>query len=111
MRKLFIFFIVIMLLILGAVLGVLNPSLVELNVFLIKVTLPLGVILALTLVVGALLGAAVLSLKVGGLKWKLRKQERINKKQSNQILELKKSISSENLVLESNSNRLVNKEK
>ncbi len=111
MRKLFIFFIVIMLLILGVVLGVLNPSLVELNVFLIKITLPLGLILALTLVVGALLGAAVLSLKIGGLRWKLRKQERINKKQSNHILELKKSISSESLVSKNKSNQLVSKEK
>jgi len=109
MRKLFIFFIVIMLLILGAVLGVLNPSLIELNVFLIKITLPLGLVLALTLVIGALLGASVLSLKIGGLRWKLRQQERINKKQSNEILELKKVASNEALALKNNPNQLVTK--
>ncbi|MCF6345002.1 MAG: LapA family protein [Thiomicrorhabdus sp.] len=110
MRKLFIFLIIIMLLMLGAVLGVLNPNPVDLNLFVLKTTIPLGLVLALTLVVGALLGASVLSLKMGGVKWKLRKQVRLNKKQTNQLLDLKKELSSERLMLKNDSNQLISKE-
>ncbi len=99
-----------MLLMLGAVLGVLNPNPVDLNLFVLKTTIPLGLVLALTLVVGALLGASVLSLKMGGVKWKLRKQVRLNKKQTNQLLDLKKELSSERLMLKNDSNQLISKE-
>jgi len=95
---------------LGAVLGVLNPNPVDLNLFVLKTTIPLGLVLALTLVVGALLGASVLSLKMGGVKWKLRKQVRLNKKQTNQLLDLKKELSSERLMLKNDSNQLISKE-
>ncbi len=111
MRKLFIFLIIITLLLLGAVLGVLNPNPVELNLFVFKTTIPLGLTLAFTLVIGALLGASVLSLKMGGLRWKLRKQVRLNKKQANQVLDLKKEASTERLMLKEGSNQLVSKDK
>ncbi|VAW43872.1 hypothetical protein MNBD_GAMMA04-1805 [hydrothermal vent metagenome] len=90
MLKLFIFIIIIVLLVLGIVLGVLNPNQVNLDLFLIKTTLPLGLALAITLVIGALLGSAASSFKISQLKWLLRKQVKANKKQLNEIIQLKK---------------------
>lgn len=99
MFKLFIFVIILFLLFLGIVLGVLNPSLVELDLFILKAMFPLGVILAVSLVIGALLGSAVSSLQIGRLKWQLRKQQRENQKRLNQIVQLKKNLSNDSKAL------------
>lgn len=111
MLKVFIFIIILFLLILGIVLGVLNPSAVTLNLFITQTVLPLGLILALALVIGALLGAVVSSLKISQLKWQLRKQVKANKKQLNQIVQLKKESSLKEKESRTFSNELVHLEK
>ncbi len=111
MLKLFIFIIIIVLLVLGIVLGVLNPDKVSLDMFLIQTTLPLGLLLAITLVVGALLGAAASSFKISQLKWQLRKQLKANKKQLNEVVRLKKTSSLKEKESKTHSNGLVNIEK
>jgi uncharacterized membrane-anchored protein YhcB (DUF1043 family) len=84
---------------------------VTLDLFIIKITLPLGLVLAITLVIGALLGTTISSLKMSQLKWQLRKQVKANKKQLSQIVQLKKESSLKEKGLKNNSNKLINIEK
>ncbi len=111
MFKLFIVIVSLVLLILGIVLGVLNPAPVTLDVFLIKMELPLGLVLAVTLVLGALLGVLGSSFQIARLKWQIRKQAGIDKKRLNEIVVLKTRLSRNDETLRNNDNSLVKLEK
>ena len=95
----------------GMVLGVLNPTPVTLDLFLIRPTLPLSLVLAVMLILGVLLGAGVILVQVAQLKWRLRKQIKLNQKQSNQIIQLKKDQVSVNNTLKESDNALLKIEK
>lgn len=111
MFKLLIFVVTLIFLAIGIILGVLNPELVELDVFVVKTMIPLGLALALALVVGALLGLIIVMIQTGRLKWQLRKQVKMNQKRLNEIVQLKKKIISEQEILTNPSNTLVRLEK
>ncbi|GKT12916.1 MAG: lipopolysaccharide assembly protein A [Thiomicrorhabdus sp.] len=91
MFKLISLVITLLFLALGVVLGVLNPGTIELNLFLFNMVLPLSLVLAIVFVIGALLGASVLLVEITKLKWQFSKQKRINEKQLDQIIQLKRS--------------------
>ena len=111
MYKLTSFVMTLLFLAVGIVLGVLNPQVTELNLFLIKLSVPLSLVLASVFVLGAVLGGLVLLVEVAKLKWKLRKQVSVNQKQLNQIVQLKKDSVQEKSRLASTSNVLIHKEK
>ncbi len=85
----------------GMTLGALNPGLVTLDLFLIRPTLPLSLVLAGVLILGVLLGATIILVQVTQLKWRLRKLTKLNQKQSSQLIQLKKeAVNKENTSTE-----------
>lgn len=76
----------------GILLGVLNPTPVSIDLFLISPVLPLSVLLALVFILGLLIGAVLISLKTMPYKWKYSKSLKENRKQASEILELKKKL-------------------
>ena len=95
----------------GMALGVLNPTPVTLDLFLIRPTLPLSLVLAVMLILGVLLGAGIILVQVVQLKWRLRKQIKINQKQSSQIIQLKKDQVNIDKALKESYNTLLKIEK
>lgn len=79
-------------LLLGLVLGVLNPHLVEFDLFFYHVQFPLGLAMAVMLVIGMLIGALLIKMQVTQLKWRLSKQTRLNQKQSDEMVHMKKQL-------------------
>jgi len=108
MLKLISLFVTLVVLALGITLGVLNSTPVELNLFLIKPTLPLSLVLTLFLITGFLIGALVVSMQVIRIKWQLRKQIKLNQKQADQIIQLKKANIETQIELKTPSNALIN---
>ncbi len=90
MIKLFSILLVIAFVAMGVVVGLLNPISVELNLFLLTVTLPLSVVMSALLVVGMLVGAVIIYTQVIKLRWLLRAKTRQNQKLSDEIIQLKK---------------------
>ena len=111
MFKLISFTVTLFILGIGMALGVLNPHPVTLDLFLIRPTLPLSLVLAVMLILGILLGASIILIQVAQLKWRLRKQIKINQKQSSQIIELKKDQVNVNKALKASDNTLLKLEK
>lgn len=108
MLKLLSLFVTLVVLALGIILGVLNSTPVELNLFLIKPTLPLSLVLTLFLLVGFLVGALIVFMQVIRIKWQLRKQIKLNQKQADQIIQLKKANIETQVELKTPSNALIN---
>ncbi|WP_019556279.1 LapA family protein [Thiomicrorhabdus arctica] len=111
MFKLISFTVTLFILAIGMVLGVLNPAPVTLDLFLIRPTLPLSLVLAAMLILGVLLGASVMLVQVAQLKWRLRKQVKVNQKQSSQLIQLKKEQVNVNRALKESDNALLKLEK
>ncbi len=95
----------------GMALGVLNPTPVTLDLFLIRPTLPLSLVLASVLIFGVLVGAGIILVQVAQLQWRLRKQIKVNQKQSSQIIQLKKDQVNINETLKNPDNVLLKIEK
>lgn len=108
MLKLLSLFVTLVVLALGIILGVLNSTPVELNLFSIKPTLPLSLVLTLFLLVGFLVGALIVFMQVIRIKWQLRKQIKLNQKQADQIIQLKKANIETQVELKTPSNALIN---
>lgn len=92
MFKLISLFFTFVFLVFGLLLGVLNPDPVKLNVYLLSFNFPLGLALAIALVSGMLLGALLIKMQVTQLKWRLKKQTRLNQKQANELVQAKKDL-------------------
>lgn len=78
-------------LIFGTTIGVFNSQLVTLDLVWFQQELALSILMALTFIVGMLVGSAIMLVQVTKVKWQLSKQKRTNQKQAEQILELKKT--------------------
>ncbi len=111
MFKLISFIVTFIILSIGMVLGALNPTPVTLDLFLIRPTLPLSLVLAVMLILGVVLGAAVILVQVAQLKWRLRTQTKLNQKQSDQIVQLKKEQIVSSRALKESDNALLKIEK
>lgn len=79
----------------GILLGVLNPTPIELDLFLIKPVLPLSLILAVVLILGMVIGSLLISLKLVSFRWQLSKANRQSRKQADQIVQLKKQLAAQ----------------
>jgi len=95
----------------GVAVGVLNPSSVLLNLFVIQVELPLSVVMAALLAVGMTIGALIIFMQVLRLRWVVRAKVKENQKLSDQIIQLKKASAKINETLKEESNTLVKLEK
>ncbi|BBP45985.1 hypothetical protein THMIRHAS_13580 [Thiosulfatimonas sediminis] len=82
-------------LLLGLLLGVLNPHSVQFDLYLLHFDFPLGLALAIALVVGMLMGALLIKMQVTQLKWRLKKQTRLNQKQADELVHAKKRLAQE----------------
>lgn len=91
MLKLISILFIISFLIIGVVLGILNPVSVELNLLLTTIHLPLSVIMAGLFIIGLAVGAAIISMQVIRLRWVVRQKNKQNLKLSDQIIQLKKA--------------------
>jgi len=90
----------------GVTLGVLNPTPVNLDLFIIKLTPPLSVVMAVLLILGMIIGAMIIFLQVMRLRWVIRKKNKENQMLSNQIIELRKGNAEIKEVLKKESNSL-----
>ncbi|MDX1352238.1 MAG: LapA family protein [Thiomicrorhabdus sp.] len=95
----------------GVTLGVLNPTAVVLDLFIIKLTLPLSVVMAALLILGMLIGAMIIFMQVMRLRWVIRKKTKENQKLSNQIIQLRKTNAETKETLKKEPNALVSIEK
>ncbi|WP_040725066.1 LapA family protein [Thiomicrorhabdus sp. Kp2] len=111
MFKLVSILITLIFIITGVTLGVLNPTSVVLDLFIIKLSLPLSVIMAVLLIFGMVIGAVIIFMQVIRLRWIIRKKNKENQKLSNQIIQLRKTNAQVNETLKKESNVLVSIEK
>ena len=91
MFKLFSILIIAVFVLLGVVVGILNPVSVELNLFVTRISLPLSVVMSALLATGMAIGGAVVFMEVIKLRWLLRAKQREKQKLSDQIVQLKKT--------------------
>lgn len=95
MFKIFSLIATIFFIVTGVLLGVLNPTPIKLDLFLLTPTLPLSMIMAIMFILGLIIGALLITSKMLKVRWVLAKEQKHSKKQANQIIELKKQLSSE----------------
>ncbi|MBF6056903.1 MULTISPECIES: LapA family protein [Thiomicrorhabdus] len=106
MSKFVSYLLTLIFLALGVTLGVLNPTPVVLDLFLFKPTLPLSVILAIVFIIGLLFGGMLIAMQLMSLRWQLRKQQRVNARQADKIVQLNKQVSEQKKVLRSEDTHL-----
>lgn len=92
MFKIFSLLMTVLVLLFGLALGVLNPTVVKFDAFFVVTELPLSILLAITLIIGGLIGVLALSAQVIRVRWQLKSQIRKNQKQSDQVVQLTKEI-------------------
>lgn len=107
MFKIISFILTVLFLILGVSLGVLNPQTVKIDLFWFQYDSALSVIMAAVFIVGMLVGSAVMLMQITRLKWRLTQKQRENKKQADQIVQLRKAQSGSVSTLEKNRNLLI----
>lgn len=90
MAKILSFIITIFFLIIGLTLGVLNPSSVPFDLFFFQTDIPLSILLAIALVIGMLIGSLYTLSQLVKLRWQVKRLEKDNKKQLDNIVQLKK---------------------
>jgi len=96
-------------LIAGTTIGVFNPQLVTLDLVWFKQELALSILMAVVFIVGMLIGASIMLVQITKLKWLLAKQKRVNQKQAEQILQLKKASLQKLSNLDKNRQALLDK--
>jgi putative membrane protein len=92
MSRLLSWFLILLFVSIGVVLGVLNPSLVPINLFLYQGEWPLGVLLILFMLIGLVIGSGLITLKIMGLRWQLKSKDRKYQKALNEIIHLKNTL-------------------
>lgn len=76
---------------LGVLLGVLNPTLVPVDLFLYQISLPLSVLLAIVMTLGMLVGSFFILGQVMKLRLKIQTLTKQNKQLSNDLITFKKN--------------------
>lgn len=111
MFKLLSILVIVSFVLLGVIIGILNPISVELNLFVSQITLPLSVVMSALLALGMAIGASIIFMQVVRLRWMLRSKTRENQKLSDQIIQLKKANVQAKESLSKQSSALVSLEK
>jgi putative membrane protein len=92
MLKLLSLIAILVFLVMGVLIGLLNPVLVEVDYYFARLQLPLSIVLALSFAFGLLLAGLVSMMQVTRLHWRLNRLNKQTKTQANEILELKKNL-------------------
>lgn len=90
MAKIISIIVTIVFLAFGVVLGILNPTSVPFDLFVVQMNLPLSVLLALTFIVGMLVGSLFVFSQVVKSRLQISKLRKQNNHLSNEILAMKK---------------------
>lgn len=90
MSKLISIILIIAVIIFGLVLGILNPSFVMLDGFFFKREIPLSLIIAVSLVIGLIIGTLLIATKLWYVRWQLKGLKKINQNQADKLLVLQK---------------------
>ena len=93
--KILSFVVLIVIMVLGVLLGILNPASVSFDYYFDQRHIPLSILLTFSFVFGLLLAGLFVIMQVIQLKWSNHKLGKLIKKQSNEIIELKKKIHTE----------------
>lgn len=86
-------------LVLGVLLGLLNPSLVSFDYYFNQIQLPLSILLGLAFIVGLVLALLFTLFQVLSLRYKLRQLSKKHTKQVDELIELKKQLHQANSTL------------
>ncbi|GEM_PF-2980447 len=89
MFKIFSLVVAVLFVLLGLVLGLLNPHEVLFDGYFVQIHLPLSLLLALSFILGLLMGAVVILSQVWRAKWQLARCQHQNQKLEADILQLK----------------------
>jgi len=92
MTKLISFTITLLFLGLGFLLGVLNPDLVPFDMYWYQVKLPISLLIVIAFAIGLLTAGMLFLSQTLRLKWQIKRHEKAQKKQLNEIIALKKSL-------------------
>ena len=92
MSKILHFTIILLFLVFGLGLGVFNPHKVDIDLVFLQTQLPLSIIISLSIFIGILMTIVYLGSIIFKLKWQLKKQIKINTKQSNKTVELNSQL-------------------
>jgi putative membrane protein len=92
MLKLFSTLVAILFLVLGVLLGLLNPTLVSFDYYFNQLQLPLSILLGFAFVTGIALALFFIGFQVLTLRYKLRQANKKYSKQVNEVIELKKQL-------------------
>ncbi|WP_044406175.1 LapA family protein [Thiomicrospira microaerophila] len=93
--KVLSFVVLVVMMVLGILLGSLNPTSVPFDYYFDQRHIPLSILLSLSFISGLLLAGFFIILQVVHLKWTNHKLNKQIKKQSNEIIELKKKVHTE----------------
>lgn len=77
---------------LGFILAILNPNLVALDLYWYQFELPLSLLMVISFVIGLLTAGIIFLSKTLKLKWQLKHHQKVEKKQLNEIMTLKKNL-------------------
>lgn len=92
MLKLLSLIAIIVFLVIGVLLGLLNPTLVEVDYYFNRLQLPLSILLSISFALGMLLAGLVAMFQLTRLHWRLNRVNKASRLQANEILALKKQI-------------------
>jgi len=94
----------------GISLGVLNPHLVNLNLLIWQLELPLSLIMVAFLMLGLILGAFMVGYKLVAMRWQLRQKNSQYERVLNEVIELKKQMAQQEVeqAVQGNGQQLVN---
>lgn len=92
MTKTFSFIITLLFLGLGFILGILNPEWVPVDFYWYQIELPISLIIVIAFAFGLVSAGFILLSKILKLKWQLKRYEKAEKKQLNEIMALKKNL-------------------
>ncbi len=92
MLKLLSLIAIFVFLVVGVLIGLLNPVLVEVDYYFSRLQLPLSIVVSVSFALGLLLAGLVSMMQIARLHWRLNRLTKQTKAQANEILELKKNL-------------------
>ncbi|MDY0136638.1 MAG: LapA family protein [Thiomicrospira sp.] len=92
MLKLLSLIAIFVFLVVGVLIGLLNPILVEVDYYFARLQLPLSIVISLSFALGLLLAGLVSMMQITRLHWRLNRVNKQTKAQASEILELKKNL-------------------
>lgn len=84
--------VILLFIVVGIVIGVLNPHNVSINVFIQTLEIPLSIVISVSLLLGVIVGAALVIYKSMTLSWQLHQKSKQHDKLYNELIQCKKQL-------------------